>query len=199
MTPNKILGLFGKNNLLLSGLIEIVITIIASSMILSITMEHQSFARCPNGYHISPSGVCEQVIQPSIELPRCPNGYHISPSGVCEQVIQPSNNSPYQNPSTPYQNPSTPYQNPSTPYQNQTSPYLQQPFSQPQQQQQLVQLYNPSQVVACLNNVLAQSIIKAGTLNNNTRGITAGVNSTFMDNATKTLDNCIVPTTTMTR
>jgi hypothetical protein len=185
MTPNKILGLFGKNNLLLSGLIEIVITLIASSMILSITMEHQSFARCPNGYHISPSGVCEQVIQPSIELPRCPNGYHISPSGVCEQVIQPSNNSPYQNPSTPYQ--------------NQTSPYLQQPFSQPQQQQQLVQLYNPSQVVACLNNVLAQSIIKAGTLNNNTRGITAGVNSTFMDNATKTLDNCIVPTTTMTR
>ena len=220
MTPNKILGLFGKNNLLLSGLIEIVITIIASSMILSITMEHQSFARCPNGYHISPSGVCEQVIQPSIELPRCPNGYHISPSGVCEQVIQPSNNSPYQNPSAPYQNPSapyqnpsapyqnpsapyqnpsSPYQNPSAPYQNQTSPYLQQPFSQPQQQQQLGQLYNPSQVVACLNNVLAQSIIKAGTLNNNTRGITAGVNSTFMDNATKTLDNCIVPTTTMTR
>ena len=84
-------------------------------------------------------------------------------------------------------------------YQNQTSPYLQQPFSQPQQQQQLVQLYNPSQVVACLNNVLAQSILKAGILNNNTRGITAGVNSTFMDNATKTLDNCIVPTTTMTR
>jgi hypothetical protein len=37
------------------------------------------------------------------------------------------------------------------------------------------------------------------TLNNNTRGITAGVNSTFMYNATKTLDNCIVPTTTMTR
>ena len=133
MTPNKILGLFGKNNLLLSGLIEIVITIIASSMILSITMEHQSFARCPNGYHISPSGVCEQVIQPSIELPRCPNGYHISPSGVCEQVIQPSNNSPYQNPSSPsLKSPSSPYQNPSAPYQNQTSPYLQQPFSQPQ-------------------------------------------------------------------
>jgi hypothetical protein len=78
-------------------------------------------------------------------------------------------------------------------------PPQQQPFSQPQQQQQLVQLYNPNQVVACLNNVLAQSIMKAATLNNNTRGISAGVNSTFMDNATKTLDNCIVPTTTMTR
>jgi hypothetical protein len=78
-------------------------------------------------------------------------------------------------------------------------PPQQQPFSQPQQQQQLVQLYNPNQVVACLNNVLAQSILKAATLNNNTRGITTGVNSTFMDNATKTLDNCIVPTTTITR
>ena len=179
MTPNKILGLFGTNSLLLCALIGIVITIIASSILLSITMEqHQSFARCPNGYHISPSGVCEQVIQPSIELPRCPNGYHISPSGVCEQVTPSSNNSPYQ---------------------NQTSTYLQQPLSQPQQQQQLVQLYNPNQVVACLNNVLAQSIIKAGTLNNNTPVTTAGVNSTFMDNATKTLDNCIVPTTTITR
>ena len=85
------------------------------------------------------------------------------------------------------------------PFQNQTSTYLQQPLSQPQQQQQLVQLYNPNQVVACLNNVLAQSIIKAGTLNNNTPVTTAVVNSTFMDNATKTLDNCIVPTTTITR
>jgi hypothetical protein len=78
-------------------------------------------------------------------------------------------------------------------------PPQQQPFSQPQQQQQLVQLYNPNQVVACLNNVLAQSIMKAATFDNNTRAITTGVNSTFMDNATKTLDNCIVPTTTMTR
>ena len=67
------------------------------------------------------------------------------------------------------------------------------------EQQQLIQLYNPNQVVACLNNVLAQSIIKAGTLNNNTPVTTAVVNSTFMDNATKTLDNCIVPTTTITR
>ena len=154
MTPNEILGVFSKNSLLLSGLIGIVITMITSSMILSITMErHQSFARCPNGYHISPSGVCEQV----------------TPS---------SNNSPYQNP---------------------TSPYQQQPFSQPQQQQQLVELYNPDQAVACLNNVLTHSIIKAGTLHNNTRGITPGVIfSTFIDNATKTLDKCIVPTTTMT-
>ena len=186
MTPDKILGMCGKNSLLLSGLIGIVVTIISSSMILSITMErHQSFARCPNGYHISPSGVCEQVSQPSTELPRCPYGYNRSPSLVCEQVTPSSNNSPYQNPATPYQ--------------NQTSPYQQQPFSQPQQQQQLVQLYNPNQVVACLNNVLTYSIIKAGTLHNNTQGIAPGVNSTFIDNATKTLDNCIVPTTTMTR
>jgi hypothetical protein len=93
-----------------------------------------------------------------------------------------------------------------------SAPQLQQPPQQqipqqpPQQQipqqppqQQLVQLYNPNQVVACLNNVLAQSIMKAATIGNNSRGITTGVNSTFMDNATKTLDNCIVPTTTITR
>ncbi|PWU81273.1 MAG: hypothetical protein DLM72_07770 [Candidatus Nitrosopolaris wilkensis] len=180
MTPNKILSLFGKNNLLFSGIVGILITMIASSLLLSITMErHQSSARCPNGYHMSPSGVCEQVIQPPSELPRCPNGYHRSPSLVCEQVT-----------------PSSPYQNPTSPYQNQTSPYQQQ---QPlQQQQQLVQLYNPNQVVACLNNVLTDSIIKASTLHN-TPGIVPGINSTFIDNATKTLDNCIVPSSTITR
>jgi len=57
------LGLFSKNNLVLSGLIGISITISAASIILSME-QHQSFARYPNGYHISPSGDCEQVIQP---------------------------------------------------------------------------------------------------------------------------------------
>jgi hypothetical protein len=51
-----------------------------------LTMEnHQALARCPNGTHKSPSGVCEQVV-PHAGLPRCPNGTHRSPAGICEQV-----------------------------------------------------------------------------------------------------------------
>jgi hypothetical protein len=42
-------------------------------------------ARCPNGYHKSPSGDCEKFI-PHNGLPRCPNGYHRSPDGDCERV-----------------------------------------------------------------------------------------------------------------
>jgi hypothetical protein len=180
MTPYKILGVFRKNSLLLSGLIGIVITMIASSMILSITIDdHQSFARCPNGSHISPSGFCEQVIQPSTGLPRCPNGYHRSPSLDCEPVTPSSNNSPYPNPQ----------QQPQYPPQAQ--------FSQPQLQQGQP-LYNPYQVIACLNHVLVYSIVKAGTtpnltLHNNTKGVAPGLNQTFVQNATNTLDSCIIP------
>ena len=43
-------------------------------------------ARCPDGYHMSPSGDCEQVTHSGGGLPRCPDGYHRSPSGDCEQV-----------------------------------------------------------------------------------------------------------------
>jgi len=146
MARNKIIGAFSKNSLLLCGLMGIVITMIASSMIFSTTMErHQSFARCPNGYHISPSGVCEQVIQPSTELPRCPNGYHRSASLVCEPVTPSSNNSPYQNPSSPYQQ-----QQPRYPPQAQ--------FSQPQQQQGMGRLMNESAVIGCLNHVLNNAL-----------------------------------------
>lgn len=42
-------------------------------------------ARCPNGYHTSPSGDCEKVTH-SGGLPRCPDGYHRSPDGDCERV-----------------------------------------------------------------------------------------------------------------
>jgi hypothetical protein len=42
-------------------------------------------ARCPNGYHKSPSGDCEPVLHHD-GLPRCPNGYHRSPDGDCERV-----------------------------------------------------------------------------------------------------------------
>jgi endonuclease YncB( thermonuclease family) len=42
-------------------------------------------ARCPNGYHMGPSGECEKFSRIG-DLPRCPNGYHRSPSGNCERV-----------------------------------------------------------------------------------------------------------------
>jgi len=72
---------------------------------------------------------------------------------------------------------------------------------QPQQQPQLQQgqpLYNPIQVVACLNHVLVDSIVKAGTspnwtLHNNSKGVAPELNQTFIQNATQTLDSCIVP------
>jgi hypothetical protein len=42
-------------------------------------------ARCPNGYHKSPSGDCEKVTDTK-GMPRCPDGYHRSPDGDCERV-----------------------------------------------------------------------------------------------------------------
>jgi hypothetical protein len=42
-------------------------------------------ARCPNGYHESPSGDCE-IVSHSGGLPRCPDGYHRSPDGDCESA-----------------------------------------------------------------------------------------------------------------
>lgn len=49
-------------------------------------------ARCPNGYHKSPSGDCERVIDTK-GMPRCPNGYHRSPDGDCERVSNKDGNS----------------------------------------------------------------------------------------------------------
>jgi hypothetical protein len=59
--------------------------------------------------------------------------------------------------------------------------------------------YSANKVIACLNHQLAGSIVKAGvtgalTLHNNTNGtITASLNQTFITNATKVLDSCIIP------
>ena len=50
----------------------------------------EASARCPNGYHKSPSGDCEKVIDTK-GMPRCPNGYHRSPDGDCERVNKDSN------------------------------------------------------------------------------------------------------------
>ena len=82
-----------------------------------------------------------------------------------------------------------------------------QPLNQQMQQQHLLNqnqhqgqpLFNATQVMACLNHQLADSIVKAGitgalTLHNNTNGtITASLNQTFIKNATSTLDACAIP------
>jgi endonuclease YncB( thermonuclease family) len=65
-----------------------------SSMLLSLILVTSNFsaaeARCPDGYHESPSGDCEKVTH-TAGLPRCPNGYHRSPSGDCERESGPTN------------------------------------------------------------------------------------------------------------
>jgi len=145
--------------------------------------QHQAFARCPNGTHIAPNGNCEPVTSNG-GLPRCPDEFHISPSGICE---------PFNN-----YNPGSPYQQPQIPQQQSPQQYpLQQPSLQPQLQQGQP-LYNPDQVVACLNHVLVDSIVKASTtadltLDNNTKGDAPALNQTFIQNATQTLDSCIIP------
>jgi endonuclease YncB( thermonuclease family) len=57
-------------------------------MLVLATLQNYSqeiLARCPNGYHKSPSGDCEKY-DPHKGLPRCDNGYHRSSSGHCEKV-----------------------------------------------------------------------------------------------------------------
>ena len=90
---------------------------------------------------------------------------------------------------------------PQQPQMQQQIPQQQYPLQQqPPLQPQLGQgqpLYNPNQVIACLNHVLVDSMVKAGTtpsltLHNNTKGVAPGLNQTFIQNATITLDSCII-------
>jgi endonuclease YncB( thermonuclease family) len=60
-------------------------SIMFSSLVFTILHSPEADARCPNGYHKSPSGDCEKVTH-SGGLPRCPDGSHRSPDGDCEQV-----------------------------------------------------------------------------------------------------------------
>jgi len=71
-------------------------------------------------------------------LPRCPNGYHRSPSLICEQITPSGNNGPYQSPTGPglYQQ-QLPEQQQQL--QNQTSSLATNPAQYPQQQQPLLQ------------------------------------------------------------
>ena len=94
-----------------------------------------------------------------------------------------------------------PFTQPQQPQMQQQIPQQQYPLQQqPPLQPQLQQgqpLYNPNQVIACLNHVLVDSMVKAGTtpsltLHNNTKGVTPGLNQTFIQNATTTLDSCII-------
>src|SRR5918992_2594710 len=64
-----------------------------SIILLSIEPHEAAFARCPNGYHKSPSGDCEKVVDLPDNLPRCPDGSHRSPDGDCEKVTVSSSSS----------------------------------------------------------------------------------------------------------
>lgn len=55
------------------------------SLVPNVLNPYSADARCPNGYHKSPSGNCERVTH-SGGLPRCPDGFHRSPDGDCERV-----------------------------------------------------------------------------------------------------------------
>ena len=70
--------------------------LVASSLsiiLLSIEPHEAAFARCPNGYHKSPSGDCEKVVDLPDNLPICPDGSHRSPDGDCEKVTASSSSS----------------------------------------------------------------------------------------------------------
>ena len=76
----------------------IIITFLITSLaIVLITIPYVFYpqvaeARCPNGYHKSPSGDCERVVSHEGKLPRCPNGFHRSPDGDCERVADNNGN-----------------------------------------------------------------------------------------------------------
>ena len=136
------------------------------------------------------SGICNQIGNCELVtfydgLPRCPDGYHRSPSGYCEP-FNGYTGSPY-----------TQSQIQQPPYPQQQYPLQQQPSLQipPQQDQPL---YNPNQVVACLNHVLVDRMVTVAiTPNllvlNNIKGVGPELNQTFVQNATNTLDSCIMP------
>jgi micrococcal nuclease len=71
------------NNIVLS--IFLLISIVGYFTILLYFPIQEISARCPKGYHKSPSGDCEKVTDTK-EMPRCNNGYHRSPDGDCEKV-----------------------------------------------------------------------------------------------------------------
>jgi hypothetical protein len=99
---------------------------------------------------------------------------------------------PNTNPFPNQQQPQPPQQQPQPQQQYQYPPQLQQQFTGQQPQQQQVPneqgvLMNESKVVNCLHSVLNSSIDKA-------LKHAAGLNeATFINNATSTLDSCILP------
>jgi micrococcal nuclease len=74
-----------KKNIVIMGFV-IVSLFVYFTISLSFLLPIQEVsARCPNGYHKSPSGDCEEVTDTK-GMPRCENGYHRSPDGDCERV-----------------------------------------------------------------------------------------------------------------
>ena len=78
-----------KKNIVITGLLIIGLFgyFTISLTFLLLPLQDVSAARCPNGYHKSPSGDCEEVTDTK-GMPRCENGYHRSPDGDCERVSE---------------------------------------------------------------------------------------------------------------
>jgi hypothetical protein len=66
--------------------------LLISPFLLFPEINQDSFGRCPNGSHMSPSGDCERVTDTK-GMPRCPDGYHRSPDGDCERVTSDTSSS----------------------------------------------------------------------------------------------------------
>jgi len=110
------------------------------------------------------------------------------------QIQQTMQSAPFSNPfasQSQAPNQQQPLQQPQP--QQQYPPQLQNQFRQPQMQSQLQPqqgqgmgiLMNESQVISCLHRVLSDSIVKAHSTKQN--------ETTFINNATSTLDSCILP------
>ncbi len=72
-------------NLSTTSLILLCISTLLFSLVPALLYPLSVDARCPDGYHESPSGDCEKATH-SGGLPRCPDGFHRSPDGDCERV-----------------------------------------------------------------------------------------------------------------
>ena len=79
------------NNKIILRFLLFAILLPSSLIIVILNVVSHIEARCPNGYHKSPSGDCEKVTDNKGKS-GCPNGYHRSPGGICEQVTSLGNN-----------------------------------------------------------------------------------------------------------
>ena len=129
----------------------------------------------------------QQPNQQALSIRQIQQTMQSAPFSIAIQSQAPNQQQPLQQPQPQQQFPNQqqPLQQPQP--QQQYPPQLQNQFRQPQPQQGqgMGILMNESQVISCLHRVLSDSIVKAH--------ITKQNETTFINNATSTLDSCILP------